>query len=103
MAATGRTINYEQSPNQAAHAEYAYLPANTVVQIQGARYTLAGNAGASEAYIYNKEKLNLSTFGNAGSPLISTVDNRSYIIPEDGIYCLWIPATGNNTFQQLPK
>ena len=100
---TGRTINYEQSPNQAAHAEYAYLPANTVVQIQGARYTLAGNAGASEAYIYNKEKLNLSTFGIDGSPLISTVDNRSYIIPEDGIYCLWIPATGNNTFQQLPK
>ena len=100
---TGRTINYEQSPNQAAHAEYAYLPANTVVQIQGARYTLAGNAGASEAYIYNKEKLNLSTFGVDGSPLISTVDNRSYIIPEDGIYCLWIPATGNNTFQQLPK
>ena len=49
-------INHEQSPNQAAHAEYAYLPANTVVQIQGARYTLAGNAGASEAYIYNKEK-----------------------------------------------
>ena len=100
---TGRTINYEQSPNQAAHAEYAYLPANTVVQIQGARYTLAGNAGASEAYIYNKEKLNLSTFGVDGSPLISTVDNRSYIIPEDGIYCLWIPATGNNTFQQLPQ
>ena len=100
---TGRTINYEQSPNQAAHAEYAYLPANTVVQIQGAQYTLAGNAGASEAYIYNKEKLNLSTFGVDGSPLISTVDNRSYIIPEDGIYCLWIPATGNNTFQQLPK
>ena len=100
---TGRTINYEQSPNQAAHAEYAYLPANTVVQIQGARYTLAGNAGASEAYICNKEKLNLSTFGIDGSPLISTVDNRSYIIPEDGIYCLWIPATGNNTFQQLPK
>ena len=100
---TGRTINYEQSPNQAAHAEYAYLPANTVVQIQGARYTLAGNAGASEAYIYNKEKLNLSTFGVDGSPLISTVDNRSYIIPEDGIYCLWIPAAGNNTFQQLPK
>lgn len=100
---TGRTINYEQSPNQAAHAEYAYLPANTVVQIQGARYTLAGNAGASEAYIYNKEKLNLSTFGIDGSPLISTVDNRSYIIPEDGIYCLWIPATDNNTFQQLPK
>lgn len=79
------------------------MPANTVVQIQGARYTLAGNAGASEAYIYNKEKLNLSTFGIDGSPLISTVDNRSYIIPEDGIYCLWIPATGNNTFQQLPK
>ena len=100
---TGRTINYEQSPNQAAHAEYAYLPANTVVQIQGARYTLAGNAEASEAYIYNKEKLNLSTFGVDGSPLISTVDNRSYIIPEDGIYCLWIPATGNNTFQQLPQ
>lgn len=101
---TGRTINYEQSPNQAAHAEYAYLPANTVVQIQGARYTLAGNAGALEAYIYNKEKLNLSTFGVDGSPLISTVDNKSYIIPEDGIYCLWIPATGdNNTFQQLPK
>lgn len=100
---TGRTINYEQSPNQAAHAEYAYLPANTVVQIQGARYTIAGNAGASEACIYNKEKLNLSTFGVDGSPLISTVDNRSYIIPEDGIYCLWIPATGNNTFQQLPK
>jgi hypothetical protein len=100
---TGRTINYEQSPNQAAHAEYAYLPANTVVQIQGARYTLAGNAGASEAYIYNKEKLNLSTFGVDGSSLISTVDNRSYIIPEDGIYCLWIPATGNNTFQQLPQ
>ena len=100
---TGRTINYEQSPNQAAHAEYAYLPANTVVQIQGARYTLAGNAEASEAYIYNKEKLNLSTFGVDGSSLISTVDNRSYIIPEDGIYCLWIPATGNNTFQQLPQ
>ena len=100
---TGRTINYEQSPNQAAHAEYAYLPANTVVQIQGAQYTLAGNAEASEAYIYNKEKLNLSTFGVDGSPLISTVDNRSYIIPEDGIYCLWIPATGNNTFQQLPQ
>lgn len=79
------------------------MPANTVVQIQGARYTLAGNAGASEAYIYNKEKLNLSTFGIDGSPLISTVDNRSYIIPEDGIYCLWIPATDNNTFQQLPK
>ena len=100
---TGRTINYKQSPNQAAHAEYAYLPANTVVQIQGARYTLAGNAGASEAYIYNKEKLNLSTFGVDGSSLISTVDNRSYIIPEDGIYCLWIPATGNKTFQQLPQ
>ena len=101
---TGRIINYEQSIGQATHAEYVYLPAGTVVQIQGARYTLAGNAGASEAYIYNKEKLNLSTFGVDGSPLISTVDNRSYIIPEDGIYCLIIPATLEKfTFQQLPK
>lgn len=101
---TGRTINYEQSPNQAAHAEYVYLPAGTVVQIQGARYTFGGNSYTLSAYIYDKEKLNLSTFGVDGSPLIDTVDSRSYSIPKDGIYCLIIPATLEKfTFQQLPK
>ena len=101
---TGRIINYEQSIGQATHAEYVYLPAGTVVQIQGARYTFGGNSYTLSAYIYDKEKLNLSTFGVDGSPLIDTVDSRSYSIPKDGIYCLIIPATlGKFTFQQLPK
>ena len=101
---TGRIINYEQSIGQATHAEYVYLPAGTVVQIQGARYTFGGNSYTLSAYIYDKEKLNLSTFGVDGSPLIDTVDSRSYSIPKDGIYCLIIPATLEKfTFQQLPK
>ena len=101
---TGRIINYEQSIGQATHAEYVYLPAGTVVQIQGARYTFGGNSYTLSAYIYDKEKLNLSTFGIDGSPLIDTVDSRSYSIPKDGIYCLIIPATFEKfTFQQLPK
>ena len=101
---TGRIINYEQSIGQATHAEYVYLPAGTVVQIQGARYTFGGNSYTLSAYIYDKEKLNLSTFGVDGSPLINTVDSRSYSIPKDGIYCLIIPATLEKfTFQQLPK
>lgn len=101
---TGRIINYEQSIGQATHAEYVYLPAGTVVQIQGARYTFGGNSYTLSAYIYDKEKLNLSTFGVDGSPLIDTVDSRSYSIPKDGIYCLIIPATSEKfTFQQLPK
>ena len=101
---TGRIINYEQSIGQATHAEYVYLPAGTVVQIQGARYTFGGNSYTLSAYIYDKEKLNLSTFGVDGSPLIDTVDSRSYSIPKDGIYCLIIPATLKKfTFQQLPK
>ena len=101
---TGRIINYEQSIGQATHAEYVYLPAGTVVQIQGARYTFGGNSYTLSAYIYDKEKLNLSMFGVDGSPLIDTVDSRSYSIPKDGIYCLIIPATLEKfTFQQLPK
>jgi len=101
---TGRIINYEQSIGQATHAEYVYLPAGTVVQIQGARYTFGGDSYTLSAYIYDKEKLNLSTFGVDGSPLIDTVDSRSYSIPKDGIYCLIIPATLEKfTFQQLPK
>ena len=101
---TGRIINYEQSIGQATHAEYVYLPAGTVVQIQGARYTFGGNSYTLSAYIYDKEKLNLSTFGVDGSSLIDTVDSRSYSIPKDGIYCLIIPATLEKfTFQQLPK
>ena len=101
---TGRIINYEQSIGQATHAEYVYLPAGTVVQIQGARYTFGGNSYTLSAYIYDKEKLNLSTFGIDGSSLIDTVDSRSYSIPKDGIYCLIIPATLEKfTFQQLPK
>lgn len=101
---TGRIINYEQSIGQATHAEYVYLPAGTVVQIQGARYTFGGNSYTLSAYIYDKEKLKLSTFGVDGSPLIDTVDSRSYSIPKDGIYCLIIPATLEKfTFQQLPK
>lgn len=80
------------------------MPAGTVVQIQGARYTFGGNSYTLSAYIYDKEKLNLSTFGVDGSPLIDTVDSRSYSIPKDGIYCLIIPATLEKfTFQQLPK
>ena len=101
---TGRIINYEQSIGQATHAEYVYLPAGTVVQIQGARYTFGGNSYTLSAYIYDKEKLNLSIFGVDGSSLIDTVDSRSYSIPKDGIYCLIIPATLEKfTFQQLPK
>ena len=104
---TARTINYEQTVNQEAHAEYAYLPAGTVVQIQGARYTFVGMAQTAEAYIYDKEQLSLTVFGADGAVLMNTVNNRSYIIPKDGIYCLWIPATGNDggriTYQQLPK
>ena len=101
---TGRIINYEQSIGQATHAEYVYLPAGTVVQIQGARYTFGGNSYTLSAYIYDKEKLNLLTFGVDGSSLIDTVDSRSYSIPKDGIYCLIIPATLEKfTFQQLPK
>ena len=101
---TGRIINYEQSIGQDTHAEYVYLPAGTVVQIQGARYTFGGNSYTLSAYIYDKEKLNLATFGVDGSSLIDTVDSRSYSIPKDGIYCLIIPATLEKfTFQQLPK
>ena len=104
---SARTINFEQSKNQNAHAEYAYLPAGTVVQIQGSRYTFNGTNNIDYAYIYDKEILTLSSFGADGSPLLSTVDNISYSIPKDGIYCLWVPATGtlsgSVTYQQLPK
>lgn len=104
---SARTINFEQSKNQNAHAEYAYLPAGTVVQIQGSRYTFNGTNNIDYAYIYDKEMLTLSSFGADGSPLLSTVDNISYSIPKDGIYCLWVPATGtlsgSVTYQQLPK
>ena len=104
---SARTINFEQSKNQNAHAEYAYLPAGTVVQIQGSRYTFIGTNNIDYAYIYDKEILTLSSFGADGSPLLSTVDNISYSIPKDGIYCLWVPATGtlsgSVTYQQLPK
>ena len=104
---SARTINFEQSENQKAHAEYAYLPAGTVVQIQGSRYTFNGTNNIVYAYIYDKEILTLSSFGADGSPLLSTVDNISYSIPKDGIYCLWVPATGTSsgsvTYQQLPK
>ena len=104
---SARTINFEQSKNQNAHAEYAYLPAGTVVQIQGSRYTFNGTNNINYAYIYDKEILTLSSFGADGSPLLSTVDNISYSIPKDGIYCLWVPATGtlsgSVTYQQLPK
>ena len=104
---SARTINFEQSKNQNAHAEYAYLPAGTVVQIQGSRYTFNGTNNIEYAYIYDKEILTLSSFGADGSPLLSTVDNISYSIPKDGIYCLWVPATGtlsgSVTYQQLPK
>ena len=104
---SARTINFEQSKNQNAHAEYAYLPAGTVVQIQGSRYTFNGTNNIDYAYIYDKEILTLLSFGADGSPLLSTVDNISYSIPKDGIYCLWVPATGtlsgSVTYQQLPK
>jgi hypothetical protein len=104
---SARTINFEQSKNQNAHAEYAYLPAGTVVQIQGSRYTFNGTNNINYAFIYDKEILTLSLFGADGSPLLSTVDNISYSIPKDGIYCLWVPATGtlsgSVTYQQLPK
>ena len=104
---SARTINFEQSKNQNAHAEYAYLPAGTVVQIQGSRYTFNGTNNIDYAYIYDKEILTLSLFGADGSPLLSTVDNISYSIPKDGIYCLRVPATGtlsgSVTYQQLPK
>lgn len=104
---SARTINFEQSKNQNAHAEYAYLPAGTVVQIRGSRYTFNGANHIENACIYDKEILTLSLFGADRSSLLSTVDNISYSIPKDGIYCLWVPATGTSsgsvTYQQLPK